>query len=302
MKDLSSSFFLPPSSFLPPRARYTLPLPGRAALQLGDRTLIMGIVNVTPDSFADGGVRFDPDRAVDDGLRMIEDGADILDVGGESTRPGADPVPEEEELRRVLPVVARLAARGRVPVSIDTYKARVAREAVARGAVIVNDVSSLQYDPELAGAVAETGAALVLMHNRGRSAEMYRAAAYDDVAAEIAAELRSAIGRAVDAGVNRESIVVDPGLGFAKRAEHTYAALAQLDRLAALDRPILSGPSRKSFLNLAIGQRPPAERDWATAAAVAASVLLGAHIVRAHAVREMADAARVADRIAAALR
>src|SRR5688500_5416406 len=206
------------------RRSYRVPLPGGRELVLGERTLVMGILNITPDSFSDGGVHFHFQHAVDDGLRMIEDGADILDVGGESTRPGADPVPEEEELRRVLPVVERLAARGRVPVSIDTYKARVAREAVARGAVIVNDVSSLQYDPDLAGAVAETGAALVLMHNRGRSAEMYRAAAYDDVAAEIAAELRSAIGRAVDAGVNREAIVVDPGLGFAKRAEHTYLA------------------------------------------------------------------------------
>ena len=283
-----------------PRTRYCVPLPGRAPLVLGDRTLVMGIINVTPDSFADGGVRFDPERAVADGLQMIEDGADILDVGGESTRPGAEPLPEAEELRRVLPVLEGLAAAARgIPVSIDTYKARVVREAVARGAVMVNDVSALQYDPDLTTAVAETGAALVVMHNRGRSREMYREAAYQDVAGETAAEVRAGMERAVQAGVARDAIIVDPGLGFAKRAEHSYTVLADLQRLRALDRPILCGPSRKSFLTLAIGARAPAERDWGTAAAVAISVQLGAHIVRVHAVKEMVDVVRVADRIAA---
>ena len=282
------------------RKRYTVPLPRGRVLHLGERTLVMGIINVTPDSFADGGLRFDPARAVDDGLRMIEDGADILDIGGESTRPGADPLPEAEELRRVLPVVERLAADPRAIVSVDTYKASVAREAMARGAAIVNDVSGLQYDDGLGPAVAEGGAALVLMHNRGRSRDMYREASYTDVAAEIAAELEAAVVRATRAGVRREGVIVDPGLGFAKRAEHTYAALSCLERFAALDRPILSGPSRKSFLKLALGDRAPAEREWGTAAAVAASVLFGAHIVRVHGVREMADVVRVADRIRAA--
>ena len=284
------------------RRRYTVPLPGRAPLQLGERTLVMGVINVTPDSFADGGVRFDPVRAVEDGLRMIEDGADILDVGGESTRPGAEALPEDEELRRVLPVVERLAADGRVPVSIDTYKARVARESVARGAAIVNDISALQYDDGLAAAAAETGAALILMHNRGRSREMYRGAEYGDVVGEVVQELRSAIERAGQAGVARDRIIVDPGLGFAKKAEHTYEALARLEAFQALDRPILSGPSRKSFLKLALGERAPADREWGTAAAVTASVLLGAHIVRVHGVREMLDVVRVADRIRAAMR
>jgi dihydropteroate synthase len=282
-----------------PRKPYSLPLPGGRTLALGERTLVMGIVNVTPDSFADGGERFDAARAVADGLQMIEDGADILDVGGESTRPGAAPLPEGEELRRVLPVVEGLAAAGAL-ISIDTYKAVVAREALARGAAIVNDISGLQFDSALASAVAETGAALVLMHNRGRSDEMYRLAVYGDVAAEIAAELEQAMARAAAAGVRRESIVLDPGFGFSKRAEHTYEALARLDRLAALDRPILSGPSRKSFLRAAIGERDPSGREWGTAAAVTASVLLGAHIVRVHGVRAMADVARVADRIRAA--
>jgi dihydropteroate synthase len=279
-----------------PRLHYTVPLPGGRTLEVGARTLVMGIINVTPDSFADGGLRYEAERAVDDGLRMREDGADILDVGGESTRPGAAPLPEDEELRRVLPVIERLAAT-RAMISIDTYKASVAREAIARGAVIVNDISGLQFDPALGAVVAETGAAVVLMHTRGRSREMYQQAVYADVVGEIAAELRAAMARAMAAGVRREAIVLDPGFGFAKRAEHTYEALARLDAFAALDRPILTGPSRKSFLTAAIGDRPPAGREWGTAAAVAASVLLGAHIIRVHGVREMVDVVRVVDRI-----
>ena len=285
-----------------PRKRYSIPLPNGGALELGERTLVMGILNITPDSFADGGLRFDAARAVDDGLRMIEDGADILDVGGESTRPGAEPLPADEELRRVLPVIEKLADHARVPLSVDTYKEDVAREAVARGASIVNDISSLQYEERLAQGIAETGAALVLMHNRGRSRDMYREAHYDDVAAEIAQELSDAMSRAVAAGVRREAIVIDPGLGFAKRAEHSYAALASLGSLASLDRPILSGPSRKSFLKHASGDCPPSEREWATAAAVAASAMLGAHIVRVHGVREMAQVVRVIDAVRAAIR
>jgi dihydropteroate synthase len=278
------------------RRSYSIPLPDREPLLLGARTLVMGILNVTPDSFADGGIRFDAGRAVDDGLRMVAEGADILDIGGESTRPGAEPLAAEEELRRVLPVVERLAGAGAV-LSIDTYKAVVAREAVARGAAIVNDISGLQFDPDLGRVVAETGAALVLMHNRGRSREMYREAVYADAAAEITVELDQAIGRAANAGVPRGSIIVDPGIGFAKRPEHSYQALAHLDALARLDRPILSGPSRKSFLKAAIGDKPPDEREWGTAAAVAASVLLGAHIVRVHGVPQMVDVIRVIDRI-----
>ncbi|OFW08005.1 MAG: dihydropteroate synthase [Acidobacteria bacterium RIFCSPLOWO2_02_FULL_67_36] len=260
----------------------------------------MGILNVTPDSFADGMLHFDPDVAVAAGLRMIVDGADILDVGGESTRPGAEPLPADEELRRVLPVIEGLAAQTQVPISIDTYKAAVAREAIARGAALVNDISGLQFDPDLGRVAAESGAALVLMHNRGRSRDMYKKAVYSDVPREVTAELAAAIDRATSAGVARESIVLDPGFGFSKRAEHSFEALARLDAIAALDRPILSGPSRKSFLKEALGDRPPIGREWGTAAAVAASVLLGAHIVRVHGVRDMADVVRVADRIRAA--
>ena len=278
------------------RKRYNVPLPGGRVLELGARTLVMGVINVTPDSFADGGLRFDPERAIDGGLRMIADGADILDVGGESTRPGAHAIDASEELRRVLPVVERLASAG-AQVSVDTYKAIVAREAVARGAVIVNDISALEFDHDLGETVARTGAAVVLMHNRGRSVDMYRHAGYENAPIEIAAELRLALARATDAGIDLASVIVDPGLGFAKRAGHSYAALAHLDEVAALDRPILCGASRKSFLKEAIGDKSPLERDWGTAAAVAASVFLGAHIVRVHAVPEMVDVVRVADRI-----
>jgi dihydropteroate synthase len=263
---------------------------------LGERTLVMGILNITPDSFSDGGLRFDAGRAIEDGFRMIEEGADVLDVGGESTRPGAEPLAAAEELRRVLPVVEGLAG-SRAPVSVDTYKAAVAREAIAAGAVIVNDVSGLQFDSGLGGVVAEAGAALVLMHNRGRSRDMYRQAEYGDVMAEISEELRAALARAAAAGIHRDAVIIDPGIGFSKQAGHSYAALAGLGQLASLDRPILAGPSRKSFLTASIGERPPAGRDWGTAAAVAASVLFGAHIVRVHRVAEMTDVVRVADRI-----
>jgi dihydropteroate synthase len=200
----------------------------------------------------------------------------------------------------VLPVIEQLARQTHVPVSIDTYKAIVARCGISRGATIVNDVSALQYDERIAGAVADSGAAIVLMHNRGRSRDMYREASYGDVLRDISTELGSTVERAVAAGIRRDGIIIDPGLGFAKRAEHTFEALGRLDELAVLDRPILTGPSRKSYLKGAIPHTAPSERDWGTAAAVTASVLMGAHIVRVHAVREMVDVVRVADRIRAA--
>ena len=282
-----------------PRARYTLRLPGGRTLALGDRTLVMGIVNVTPDSFADGGAYRDPDHAAAAALQLEADGADIIDVGGESTRPGAAEVAADEEARRVVPVLRRLVPRLRVPVSIDTCKAEVARQALDEGAALVNDVSGLSYDPELAAVGAAAGAPLVLMHMRGRSGDMYRHAAYDDVVREVVAELAAAVGRATAAGMARDQLLLDPGLGFAKRPAQTFAVLARLGALAELDRPILVGPSRKSFLQEALGACPPGEREWGTAAAVASAVLLGAHIVRVHGVREMAHVVCVADRVRA---
>lgn len=277
------------------RPIFDLPLPDGSVLPLGRRTLVMGILNVTPDSFSDGGVHFKADAAIRFAEAMVEAGADILDVGGESTRPGAPPLPAGEELRRVAPVIEAIAARVTVPVSIDTYKADVAERALDLGALIVNDISGFMYDPRLAEVAARRKAGVILMHNRGRPANMYEFAVYTDVVADIARELAARAADAMAAGVARERIVLDPGLGFAKRAEHSIEALARLGELHALGFPILSGPSRKSFLQTGLGERPPSARVWGTAAAVTASVLAGAHIVRVHDVREMADVVRVAD-------
>jgi dihydropteroate synthase len=284
-------------AFTAPRARFDVPLPGRAPLQLGAATLVMGVLNVTPDSFSDGGSAVDPQRAVERGLAMEAEGADLLDVGGESTRPGADAVDAAEEWRRVQPVLAGLTKRLRIPISIDTYRADTAARALDAGAGMVNDISGLEYDSGLGAVIATRGGALVLMHTRGRSRAMYQEAHYDDVVQEVARELAQRIDRAIDAGIARERIVIDPGLGFAKHAPHSMTALARLDELARLDRPILAGPSRKSFLTSATGPLAPRDRDWATAAAVTVSVLAGAHIVRVHRVAEMAQVARVADAI-----
>jgi dihydropteroate synthase len=233
-------------------------------------------------------------------VALDDAGADLLDIGGESTRPGAEPVPAREELRRILPVLDRIAGRVRAPISVDTYKAEVARAALDHGAAMLNDVSGLVAGPALAEVAAAAGAPLVLMHNRGGSRDMYRRARYRDVGEEVAAELCAVVDRALAAGVPREQIVVDPGFGFAKRAEATYAALAELPSLRRLDHPILVGPSRKSFLTAALGDRRPGDREWGTAAAVAVAVWLGAHIVRVHRVDAHVDVVRVADAIRAA--
>ena len=280
------------------RKTYHIPIAGRPPLELGRRTLVMGILNVTPDSFADAVHVTDPGSAVDAALRMEAAGADLIDVGAESTRPGAMPVSVDEELRRVIPVVERLSRRLDVPISVDTTKARVAADAVAAGAAIVNDVRGLRDDAALAEAIASTSAALVLMHSRGTPETMARQATYDDVVADVASELREAMRRAARAGVAFGRIIVDPGVGFAKRPSHSYGVLARLPELAAaLDRPVLVGPSRKSFMARALGDAAPPERDWGTAAAVTAAVLAGAHIVRVHAVKEMVHVVRVADEI-----
>jgi dihydropteroate synthase len=287
----------------PPRQSYLISLPGGRTLALGPRPLVMGILNLTPDSFAEPAPLVvdrvvDVASAVDAAIRMEVAGADIVDVGGESTRPGAEPLSEDEERARVIPVIRALAARLRVPISIDTYKAGVARAALAEGASLVNDISGLQYEPALARAVADAGAGLILMHTRGRPKAMYEQATYQDLIGEVAGELRAAADIALSAGVPFEQLVIDPGVGFAKRPAHSYGVLAGVAELAsALDRPVLVGPSRKSFMRDALGERPPVERDWGTAAAVTAAVLAGAHVVRVHAVAEMVQAVRVAEEI-----
>jgi len=282
----------------PSREHFTVPLAHGAVLSLGERPLVMGILNVTPDSFADARPLTDAAAAVEIGLRMEAEGADLLDVGGESTRPGARSLPEAEELARVLPVVRQLASRLRIPISIDTYKAAVARAALAEGASLVNDVSALRREPRLGEVVGVHGAALILMHSRGTPETMAGEAVYTDVIAEMIAELGASVDAAVRAGVTASRIIVDPGVGFAKRPSHSYGVLARLpDIAAALRRPLLVGVSRKSFMREALADRAAADRDWGTAAAVAASVLAGAHIVRVHAVGDMAQVVRVAEEI-----
>jgi dihydropteroate synthase len=279
-----------------PRSFHRVTLNSGQVLELGRRTLVMGIVNVTPDSFAEPGP-----RGVDDAVRLAlaleAEGADILDIGGESTRPGAGEVPAEEELARVLPVIEALVPVVKVPISVDTYKAKVAAAAMAAGATIINDISGLRYDPTLGDVAARTSAALVLMHTRGRSRDMYREAVYHDVVTEIVDELGASLSLARRAGVEKSRVLLDPGLGFAKAASQSYEALAGLPLLSELGCPLMVGPSRKSFLGNAPGTARPADRDWGTAAAVTAAILFGAHVVRVHAVRPMADVVRVADTI-----
>ncbi|MYY03504.1 MULTISPECIES: dihydropteroate synthase [unclassified Streptomyces] len=262
-----------------------------------DRCAVMGVVNVTPDSFSDGGRWFDTTTAVKHGLDLVGEGADLVDVGGESTRPGASRVDESEELRRVIPVVRGLASEG-VTVSVDTMRARVAEQAIAAGAVLVNDVSGGQADPDMVPVVAAAGAPFVVMHWRGFSESMNSRAVYGDVVAEVTAELRARMDAVVAGGVSPERLVIDPGLGFAKDAAHDLALLARLDALHGLGRPLLVAASRKRFLGHVLageGAPPPArERDAATAAVSALSARAGAWAVRVHEVRATADAVRVA--------
>jgi dihydropteroate synthase len=258
----------------------------------------MGIINVTPDSFSDGGVLFDPTHAVEAGVQMAAQGADLLDVGGESTRPGAQPLDASEERRRVLPVIEKLVSRVSIPISVDTYKASIARAALEAGASLVNDISGLRYEPELAGVVAKHRAAIILMHTRGRSKDMYEQAVYSEVVDEVLDELRESIAFASGAGIPTEAVLVDPGLGFAKEPTHSYEVLGRLGEFSDLGRPVVAGPSRKGFLTKPLAREvSAAERDWPTAAAVTAAVLAGAHVVRVHAVREMVPVVRVADEI-----
>jgi dihydropteroate synthase len=284
------------------RRRYSLILPNGRSLELGSRTLVMGVLNVTPDSFSDGGRFGDASRAVDAALAMVAAGADIIDVGGESTRPGAPQVDASVELARVVPVIAALAAQVPIPISVDTTKSAVARGAVEAGASLVNDVSGLRHDSEVAVVAAETGAALVLMHMRGAPANMYRHATYGDVIAEVAAELAWSVAAATAAGVLRDAMVIDPGIGFAKQAAQSWEVIARLDHAAlrAIDLPMLVGASRKSFLQAAIGERPAVERDPASLAVATVAALSGAHIVRVHDVAGSVQAMRAADMISAA--
>ncbi|RMG02666.1 MAG: dihydropteroate synthase [Nitrospirae bacterium] len=257
----------------------------------------MGILNVTPDSFSDGGLYTDPDRALEHALKMVEDGADIIDIGGESTRPGAEAVPLEEELRRTIPVIERLSREVTVPISIDTYKSEVARRAIEAGASIVNDISALRFDPEMVSTVADSKAGLILMHIKGTPRDMQKNPHYDDLFSEIKDYLSESITLAESKGISRNRMVVDPGIGFGKTLEHNLKIIANLGFLRELGLPILIGPSRKSFIGMILDGVPPSERIEGTASSVAISVLNGANIVRVHDVKEMTRVVRVADAI-----
>ena len=261
-----------------------------------DRPLVMGVLNVTPDSFSDGGLYLDPGAAVKHALAMVDEGADLIDIGAESTRPGAEAVSEAEELRRLVPVVQEVCRRVAVPVSVDTTKAAVARQALDAGAAIINDISALQADPAMAAVVAKDSAGLVLMHMQGTPQTMQQAPRYGDIVAEVREFLGARLRAAVGAGIAADQILLDPGIGFGKNLEQNLILLDRLDAFQALGRPMLVGVSRKAFIGGVLG-RGAGDRLLGTAAAVAAAVLRGAMVVRVHDVRAMQDVVKVIDAI-----
>ncbi|HEV7966386.1 MAG TPA: dihydropteroate synthase [Candidatus Acidoferrales bacterium] len=283
------------------RKRFRLHLPSRT-LVLGERTLVMGVLNLTPDSFSDGGDYLDSEAAIARALQIEKDGADILDVGGESTRPGATPISSEEELRRILPVIHVLRGKLRIPMSVDTRRADVAEAALAGGAEILNDVSALRMDPRIAEVARRAGSPVILMHMRGMPQAMQRGPFARDVMRDVTAGLREAMARAKRAGLAKTQLLLDPGIGFGKKHEQNFEILGRLPEFARLACPIVVGTSRKAFLGRALAASgapslPPRERLLGTAATVTASILGGAHIVRVHDIGETVRVARVADAI-----
>ena len=265
--------------------------------RLGRTPRIMGILNVTPDSFSDGGDYASVDAAVERGIEMVRHGAAIIDIGGESTRPGSAAVDADEEIRRVVPVIRELSRQTDTPISIDTSKAGVAEAALATGAVILNDVSGLHADPAMAGILAATGAGCVIMHMRGTPDTMQQFTHYEDLCGEIHTYFRTTMDYAESAGIARDRIMLDPGIGFSKTAEQNLILIAETQRFRDLGRPILVGPSRKSFIAALLEGSPPKERVWGTAGAIAASIIYGADVLRVHDVDEMHQVATVATAI-----
>ena len=263
-------------------------------LRISEKPMIMGILNVTPDSFSDGAAFLDPAAAVAHAHLMADDGADIIDVGGESTRPGSLPVPPDEQIRRICPVIWTLARRLDIPISVDTTSAAVASAALEAGADLINDVSALRFDPEMAHLAARSGAPVILMHMLGDPRSMQSNPTYTDVVREVKQFLSERINFALTAGINRSQIIIDPGIGFGKTIEHNLLLLKHLADFCDLDVPILIGPSRKSFIGKILNLEDPAQRIFGTAAALAAAVLAGAHIFRVHDVKEMSQVACLA--------
>lgn len=276
------------------RRKFRWRLPARS-LALGEHTLVMGILNVTPDSFSDGGLYLEADAAVAKAIAMEAAGADIVDIGGESTRPGSAGISVEEEMRRILPVIEKLRGKIRIPISVDTSKAEVAEAAAASGAEILNDVTGLRNDPRIADVARRRKLGLILMHMRGTPRTMQKAPFAREVIRDVTSGLRRSVARALKAGVAKSQIVVDPGIGFGKSPEQNCQIIQKLGEVARLGFPLLVGTSRKSFLVAALKQDAGKDRIWGTAAMVAASILQGAHIVRVHDVAEMVQVARVAD-------
>src|SRR5713226_5299398 len=280
------------------RRTFRLELPA-CTLTLGPRTLLMGVLNVTPDSFSDGGKFLDPQRAVEHALEMERAGADLLDIGGESTRPGSTGTSAETELARILPVLEGLHGALKIPIAIDTSKSQVAEAAISAGAQMINDISGLRFNRRVAEVAHRRGVPLILMHMRGEPGTMQKGPFARDVIKDVVQGLRASIRKARAAGVRKSQIVIDPGIGFGKSFEQNYELLRKLPELAKLGYPLLVGTSRKGFLGATLARNgrpaPPEERLWATAATMTASILGGAHIVRVHDVAEMAQVARVAD-------
>lgn len=277
------------------RKKFTIKLKNRELL-LGERTLIMGILNVTPDSFSDGGRFIDKSVAVEHALKMEEEGADIIDIGGESTRPGAKSVSADEEIERVIPVIEAIRARSNIPISIDTYKSKIAKEALEAGADIINDISGCKFDPEMPALAAQTNTPVIVMHIKGTPKDMQKNPVYDDVITEIKDYLLMSVGRLVAAGLYRGQIIIDPGIGFGKTTEHNLTIMNRLEEFSELGHPILIGVSRKSVIGNVL-DLPVDQRIFGTAAAVTANIMKGAHIIRVHDIAQMRQVARMTDAI-----
>jgi len=265
-------------------------------LDLGSRTHLMGVLNVTPDSFSDGGKFFSEKQAVAHGIAMARDGADIIDIGGESTRPYSRRLPADEELARVIPVIRQLSREISIPISIDTYKSKVASEALNAGASMINDISALRLDPHMAAVVAEAHVPVILMHMQGTPENMQLKPRYDNLLGEIMDFLNNAVQRSRSAGIKENLIILDPGIGFGKTFDHNLSVIHHLEKLRALKKPLLLGPSNKAFIGRILG-READERDTGTMAAVAACVMNGAHIIRAHNVKMAAETIQIIDAI-----
>jgi dihydropteroate synthase len=266
-------------------------------LDFSKKTYIMGILNITPDSFSDGGLYLDKDKAVEQASRLVEDGADIIDIGGESSRPGSEPVSVEEEISRAIPVIEAVSKKVKVPISIDTYKAGVARRALDAGASMVNDISGLRFDPDMPKVAAEYKVPVVIMHIKGKPKDMQQNPVYEALIPQVMDYLKTSISLAVKSGIPEEMIILDPGIGFGKTFEHNLEIIKNLRGFSMLGRPLAIGVSRKAFIGRILGDAPPSERLEGTAAAVAISIFNGANIVRVHDVKEMAKVAKVADAI-----